>query len=177
MIAGHALLFELNMKMRAATQLQNWTRNVMLIRKHLQKQNVAATKIQAVIKGYLIRKKLPQIKYELHMQKQVRAVTLIQVNCHCYTFEHVYYVFNHVLILNTIGFNYYLLLKALWRGYCIRKRYQCRRVTNRILKKGARTLGRRHNDAVDVLNRQKINEYSYRKLVTVFWNLGSVRVF
>lgn len=86
LIAGHAFLIELNVKMRAATRLQNWTRNVVLIRKHLQKQNIAATKIQAIIKGYLVRKKLPQIKYELHKQKQVRAVTLIQVNYHCYIF-------------------------------------------------------------------------------------------
>lgn len=46
-----------------------------------------------------------------------------------------------------------------------------------MLKKGARTLGRRHNDVVDVLNRQKRNEYSYRELVTVFWNLGTVHVY
>ncbi|XP_025421851.1 protein abnormal spindle-like isoform X3 [Sipha flava] len=104
----------------------------------LEKQNMAALKIQAAVRGYFVRKKLPLIKYELQIIKLVRAATLIQ---------------------------------ALWRGYSVRKKYQCRRETIRVPKKGALTLGKRHNDAVDVLNRQKKNEYSYRELTTVFWNL------
>lgn len=68
------------MKMRAVVQLQIWIRNVMLNRKHLQKENVAASKIQAIVRGFLVRKKLPKIKEELHIQKLVRAATLIQVN-------------------------------------------------------------------------------------------------
>lgn len=79
MLASHAFLIELNLEMRAAIQLKNWTKNVMLFRKHLQKKNMAALKIQAVFKGYLIRKKLPQLKYELYLQKQVYAATRIQV--------------------------------------------------------------------------------------------------
>lgn len=67
------------MELRAAVQLQHWIRNIMLIRKHLQKENVAATKIQAVIRGFLIRKKLPRIKHELYIQKLMRAATVIQV--------------------------------------------------------------------------------------------------
>ncbi|KAF0764759.1 protein abnormal spindle-like isoform X1 [Aphis craccivora] len=140
LLAGHVFLFELKMKMRAAVQLQIWIRNVMLNRKHLQKENVAASKIQAIVRGFLVRKKLPKIKEELHIQKLVRAATLIQ---------------------------------AIWRGYTVRKRYQCRRETIRFPKKGALTLGKRHNDVVDVLNKQKRNEYSYRELTTVFWNLGN----
>ncbi|KAE9525583.1 hypothetical protein AGLY_014110 [Aphis glycines] len=140
LLAGHVFLFELKMKMRAAVQLQIWIRNVMLNRKHLQKENVAALKIQAIVRGFLVRKKLPKIKEELHIQKLVRAATLIQ---------------------------------AIWRGYTVRKRYQCRRQTIRFPKKGALTLGKRHNDVVDVLNKQKRNEYSYRELTTVFWNLDT----
>jgi len=71
------------MKMRAAVQLQIWIKNVMLNRKHLQKENVAASKIQAIVRGFLVRKKLPKIKEELHIQKLVQAATLIQVNCQC----------------------------------------------------------------------------------------------
>lgn len=71
------------MKMRAAVQLQIWIRNVMLNRKHLQKENVAASKIQAIVRGFLVRKKLPKIKEELHIRKLVRAATLIQVNYQC----------------------------------------------------------------------------------------------
>lgn len=67
--------------MRAAVQLQNWTRNVMLIRKRLQKENSAAIKLQASIRGFLVRKKLPKIKHDLHVQKLMRAATMIQVNC------------------------------------------------------------------------------------------------
>lgn len=62
----------------------------------------------------------------------------------------------------------------MWRGYTVRKRYQCRRETIRIPQKGALTLGKRHNNVVDVLNKQRRNEYSYRELATVFWNLGSI---
>lgn len=83
LLAGHAFLYELKMEMRAAVQLQIWTRNVMLNRKHLQKENMAASRIQAIVKGFLVRKKLPQIKEELHTQKLVRAATLIQVNVQC----------------------------------------------------------------------------------------------
>lgn len=39
-------------------------------------------------------------------------------------------------------------------------------------KNDTRTLGRRHNDVLDVLNKQKKHEYSYKELSTVFWNLG-----
>jgi len=39
-------------------------------------------------------------------------------------------------------------------------------------RRSAQTLGRRHNDVVDILNKQKKNEYSYKELATVFWNLG-----
>lgn len=80
LIASHAFLFELNVEMRAAVRLKNWTRNVMLNRERLQKQNVAASKIQAAIRGFLIRKRLPQLKFELYMYKQVRAAVLIQVS-------------------------------------------------------------------------------------------------
>lgn len=79
LLAGHAFLIELNMEMRAAIQLQNLTRNVLLIRKNLQKNNVAAVKIQSVIRGYLVRKNLPKLKYELHTRKQTHAATKIQV--------------------------------------------------------------------------------------------------
>jgi hypothetical protein len=79
LLAGHALLFEINVEMRAAVKLQSWTRNVMLNRKLLQKQNMAALKIQAAVRGYFVRKKLPLIKYELQIIKLVRAATLIQV--------------------------------------------------------------------------------------------------
>ncbi|XP_060855887.1 protein abnormal spindle-like [Metopolophium dirhodum] len=106
----------------------------------LEKENVAASRIQAIVRGFLIRKKLPKIKEELHNQKLVRAATLIQ---------------------------------AIWRGYIVRKRYQCRRETIRIPQKGALTLGKRHNEVVDVLNKQRRNEYSYRELATVFWNLDT----
>lgn len=70
-------------------------------------------------------------------------------------------------------FNHFFF-QSLWRGYCIRKRYQCRRETIKKPTKNALTLGRRHNDVVDILNKQKRNEYSYRELTTVFWNLGIV---
>jgi len=79
LIARHALLFELNVEMRVAVQLQNWTRNVTLNRERLQKQNVAATKIQAAARGFLLRKRLPRLKYEIQTHKQVRAAVLIQV--------------------------------------------------------------------------------------------------
>jgi len=52
----------------------------MLNRKHLQKKNVAASRIQAMVRGFMVRKRLPKIKEELHIQKLVRAATLIQVN-------------------------------------------------------------------------------------------------
>lgn len=65
--------------MRAVVQLQNWTKNVMLFRENLQKKNIAALKIQAAFRGYSVRKRFPQIKYELYMQKQVYAATMIQV--------------------------------------------------------------------------------------------------
>lgn len=39
-------------------------------------------------------------------------------------------------------------------------------------RRSAQTLGRRHNEVVDILNKQKRNEYSYKELATVFWNLG-----
>jgi len=39
-------------------------------------------------------------------------------------------------------------------------------------RRSAQTLGRRHNDVIDILNKQKRNEYSYKELATVFWNLG-----
>lgn len=74
------LHFELNVEMRAAIQLRNWIKNVMLTRDHLQKENIAATRIQAAVRGFLLRKKLPQLKIELHTQKQMHAATLIQVN-------------------------------------------------------------------------------------------------
>ncbi|XP_008182570.1 protein abnormal spindle isoform X2 [Acyrthosiphon pisum] len=106
----------------------------------LEKENLAASRIQAIVRGFLVRKKLPKIKEELHNQKLVRAATLIQ---------------------------------AMWRGYIVRKRYQCRRETIRIPQKSALTLGKRHNDVVDVLNKQRRNEYSYRELATVFWNLDT----
>ena len=83
LLAGHAFLFELKMEMQAAVQLQIWARNVMLNRKHLQKENDAASRIQAIVRGFLVRKKLPKIKEELHTQKLLRAATLIQVNCQC----------------------------------------------------------------------------------------------
>lgn len=81
-MARHAFLFELGVEMRAAVQLRNWTRNVLLIRENLQKENAAAIKIQAIVRGFLIRKRLPQIMYELKMQKQMHAATLIQVKFH-----------------------------------------------------------------------------------------------
>lgn len=80
MIASHAFLIELNLEMRAAVQLKNWTRSVMLIRKHLQKEKTAAIKLQASVRGFLVRKNLPKIKYELHLQKLMQAATKIQVN-------------------------------------------------------------------------------------------------
>lgn len=86
MLVGHAFLFELKMEMRAAVQLQIWTKNVMLNRKHLQKENFAASRLQAIIRGFLVRKKLPKIKEELYNQKLVRAATLIQVNCQYYSY-------------------------------------------------------------------------------------------
>lgn len=64
--------------MRAAVKLQKWTRNV-LIHKHLQKKNIAASKIQAAVRGFLIRKKLPQLITDINTQKQNYAATLIQV--------------------------------------------------------------------------------------------------
>lgn len=79
LVARHAFLFETNVEMRATVQLQHWIRNIMLIRKHLQKENFAATKIQAAIRGFLVRKKLPIIKHELYTQKLMRAATVIQV--------------------------------------------------------------------------------------------------
>lgn len=79
MLASHAFFIELNLEMRAAVELHNWTKNVLSFRKHLQKKNMAALKIQAIIKGYLTRKKLPQIKYELYLQKQMYAASRIQV--------------------------------------------------------------------------------------------------
>lgn len=80
MVARHAFLFELKVEMRAAIRLQNWIRNEILTRKHLQKKNAAATKIQAVTRGFLVRKKLPQIKHELTVAKLGRVATKIQVN-------------------------------------------------------------------------------------------------
>lgn len=80
LLVGHAFLFELGVEMRAAVQLRNWARNVVLIRKNFQRENVAASKIQAVVRGFLLRKRLPQIKYEFQMREQVYAATLIQVN-------------------------------------------------------------------------------------------------
>lgn len=50
--------------------------------------------------------------------------------------------------------------------------YQCRRETVRIPINNAQTLGKRHNDVLDVLNKQKKHDYSYKELSTVFWNLG-----
>lgn len=172
MLAGHALLFEINVEMRAAVKLQSWIRNMMLNRKLLQKQNVAALKIQAAVRGYLVRKKLPQIKYELHLLKLVRAATLIQVIIN-HKKTYINFIAKYMSYSQTklIKLNF---LQALWRGYSVRKRYQCRRETIRVPKKGALTLGKRHNDVVNILNRQKKNEYSYRELATVFWNLGSV---
>lgn len=86
LLAGHAFITELNMEMRAAVQLRNWTKNVMLTRKHLQKKNFAASKIQAAVRGFLIRKKLPQLKNKLYMQKRVHAASLIQVHFLIYTY-------------------------------------------------------------------------------------------
>lgn len=73
-------------------------------------------------------------------------------------------------------FYFEIILQALWRGYSVRKIYQCRRETIRIPKNSALTLGRRHNDVEDVLNRQKRNIYSYKELATVFWNLGNINI-
>lgn len=43
-------------------------------------------------------------------------------------------------------------------------------------RRSAQTLGRRHNDVVKILNKQKRNEYSYKELATVFWNLGECKL-
>lgn len=46
----------------------------------IKEKNNAATKIQAAFKGFIIRKKLPVLKEQLSMEKQIRAATLIQVH-------------------------------------------------------------------------------------------------
>lgn len=53
----------------------------------------------------------------------------------------------------------------------MRKKYQCQRETI-IPKQGALTLAKRHNDVVDVLIKQKKNDYSFKELARIFWNLG-----
>lgn len=94
LLAGHAFIIELNMEMRAAVQLRYWTRNVMLTRKHLQKKNFAASRIQAAVRGFLVRKKLPQLKDELHKQKEIHAALLIQVH---FLFAYILCLYVHEL--------------------------------------------------------------------------------
>lgn len=65
-----------------------------------------------------------------------------------------------------------LFVQALWRGYSVRKKYDCQRKTVRLPAQDTLTLGKRHNDVLDILNKQKKNEYSYKELAMVFWNLG-----
>lgn len=55
--------------------------------------------------------------------------------------------------------------------------YQCKRDTIRIPRNGALTLARRHKEVEDVLSKQKQNEYSYKELATIFWNLGWCCIF
>lgn len=61
--------------------------------------------------------------------------------------------------------------KAFWRGYNVRKKNQSQWKTI-TPKQGALTLAKRHSDVVDVLIKQKKNEYSYKELARIFWNLG-----
>lgn len=56
----------------------------------------------------------------------------------------------------------------------MRKKYQCRRAQLPI--EGNLTLGRRHDNILDALNKQKKKDYSYKELSTVFWNLGKVYI-
>jgi len=101
LIASHAFLFELNVEMRAAVQLRNWIRHAMLNRERLQKQNIAASKIQAAIRGFLVRKRLPQLKYELRMYKQVRAAILIQVSFQFkFRIQNISYICVYLILIN-----------------------------------------------------------------------------
>lgn len=77
-LAGHACLVKTEIEMRATVTLQKWTRNV-LIRKYLQRKNNAAIKIQAAVRGFLLRKNLPNLINQLQIKKQSRAATIIQV--------------------------------------------------------------------------------------------------
>lgn len=62
--------------------------------------------------------------------------------------------------------------QSFWRGYCVRKKYQCRQKIAQLPTAGAQTLGKRYNDILDRLSKQKRNEYSYKQLSIDFWNLG-----
>ncbi|XP_026817930.1 protein abnormal spindle-like isoform X2 [Rhopalosiphum maidis] len=157
-------------------------RKAMLVQKQryelLKKSTII---LQTHVRGYLARKRWLQLKDNMEVERRLALETLEKKNVAASRIQAMVRGFMVRKKLPKIKEELHIqklvraatLIQAIWRGYTVRKRYQCRRETIRIPKKGALTLGKRHNDVVDVLNKQKRNEYSYRELTTVFWNLDT----
>ncbi|VVC38206.1 Hypothetical protein CINCED_3A000313 [Cinara cedri] len=153
----------------------------------LRRQNkelcvVQATVIlQAHIRGYLARRQWPLIKYRLKNEQKLTTTLLDKNNAVCiiqrvfrrYLIRKKHFSLNNQLQLKK-QLHAATLIQAHWRGYCVRKRYQCRQETVKIPTKKTLTLGRRHNDVVNVINKQERNAYYvYIELSKVFWNLDT----
>ncbi|XP_022160068.1 protein abnormal spindle-like isoform X2 [Myzus persicae] len=168
--------------------------SVIIIQRHyrahkamlIQKQRYELLKKSAIVlqthvRGYLARRRWPQLKDSMEAERRLELDTLEKKNVAASRIQAIvrgFLVRKKLPKIKEELHNQKLvraatLIQALWRGYTVRKRYQCRRETIRIPQKGGLTLGKRHNDVVDVLNKQRRNEYSYRELATVFWNLDT----
>ncbi|XP_060849151.1 abnormal spindle-like microcephaly-associated protein homolog [Rhopalosiphum padi] len=158
---------------RCAIVLQRWYRDCRALR--------SVVLLQAYIRGCLIRRRWPELKHRLEAERKLeadskqekyKAATKIQAAVRGFLTRKRFPKLRDELITQKRACAI-TLIQALWRGYCVRKKYQCRRDTVRMPRRSAQTLGRRHNDVVDILNKQKKNEYSYKELATVFWNLDT----
>ncbi|VVC41764.1 Hypothetical protein CINCED_3A009489 [Cinara cedri] len=146
--------------------------------KHLKYSTIV---LQAYVRSYLTRKRWPQLKSSLKIIQDKKMETLKKLNLAALRIQAAFRGFLVRKKLPQLKSDRYMqkqlhaatLIQAQWRGYCVRKKVQCRRETIRMPKKGGLTLGRRHKDVVNVLTKQKKNEYSYRDLATVFWNLDT----
>lgn len=141
----------------------------------------AAILLQAHVRGCLARCQWPQLKHSLAAKRKLEADLKLEKNKAASKIQAVVRGFltrekfpriRDELITQKRACAV-TKIQALWRGYCVRKKYQCRRDTVRMPRRSAQTLGRRHNDVVKILNKQKRNEYSYKELATVFWNLDT----
>ncbi|CAI6348354.1 unnamed protein product [Macrosiphum euphorbiae] len=146
-----------------------------------RKANRAAIFLQAHVRGYLARRQWPQLRHCLAAERKLKAdsklekykaASKIQAAVRGFLTRKRFPKIKDDLISQK-RVCAVTKIQTLWRGYCVRKKYQCRRDTVRMPRRSAQTLGRRHNDVMDVLKKQKRNEYSYKELATVFWNLDT----